>query len=502
MAISDRGAGHVIAERYELTHELGRGGMGVVWRARDRALNRDVAIKQVHLPDHLTAAGREEAHARIRREAQTAAQIPHPSVVTIHDILDYGESPWIVMQLINGDTLQERLETTGPLPVDRVRTIAEALLGALHTAHQEGVVHRDVKPANILLTEDGRAVLTDFGIAAVDGGTALTRTGTLIGSPEYMAPERLEHEQALPASDLWSLGATLHAACEGQSPFHRETVTGTITAVITGDIPEPVNAGELGALLSGLLTRDTAERVPAEQALELLEGTGRTRNMQGRAAPTRTVTGPVSSPSQPGSGQRQPSPTPPRMAAPESEGPHQDSGWDMFPPSRPPEPRPAQPPTRPPATSRPAASRPATAPTGPAAPAEPRYSGAGQDGRPDLPGTMHALRALLLFGAAWHAMSWFFVLGADSYWHFGEIPHAALWFIQAVAFLILGLRASTGGAGVFGTTIGLAVAQLAIILIDVSSGYDITFFNTLSGVFLLVYVLQTPSRRFLLRNVG
>lgn len=474
MASPESGVGQVIARRYELTRELGRGGMGVVWRARDRSLNRDVAIKQVHLPEHLTAAEREEAHARIRREAQTAAQIPHPAVVTIHDILDEDGSPWIVMELVAGRTLQEHLESIGPLPPTRVRDVAEAVLGALHAAHQAGVVHRDVKPANILLTEDGRAILTDFGIAAVDGGTALTRTGTLIGSPEYMAPERLEHEQALPASDLWSLGATLHAACEGQSPFHRETVTGTITAVITGTIPAPTNAGELGALLNGLLTRDTAERVTAGQAMELLQGTGQTRNMRGRAAPTRTVTGPVPPPSQPGPGQQQAPPsTPQRPAAPESARPHQDSGWDMFPPPRRSQPRPTQSPASPP-----------TAPSHPATMSEHQYSGA-RAGRPDLPGTMHALRALLLFGAAGYGLSWFFVLGSESYWHFGEIPFTVLWFPQAVILLVLGLRASTGGAGVFGTTIGISVVQLSMDLVDLSAGYDINSFLALFPVFLL-----------------
>lgn len=464
MVNPENGAGQVIAQRYESTQELGRGGMGVVWRAHDRSLNRDVAIKQVHLPDHLTAAERADAHARIRREAQTAAQIAHPSVITVHDILDHAESPWIVMELVAGATLQECLDRSGPLPPGRVRIVAEAVLGALHAAHQAGVVHRDVKPANILLTEDGRAILTDFGIATVDGGTALTRTGTMIGSPEYMAPERLENEQALPASDLWSLGATLHAAYEGQSPFHRETVTGTITAVITGQIPEPKNAGDLTPLLGGLLTRELRQRITADQALERLHGSGRTRNLHQPpppTPPTRTVTGPV----------------PPRQPAAQPPGPpavHSRDNRELPPRRRP---------VTPPSTQSPAAA----------------HAGAPQiDPSPEVPGTLHALRAMLFFGAGWYAFHWFYAIDTEAIWHVGEIPLTLVWFVEAVVLLVLGLRATTGGVGMFAVTIGVAMVQLSMVLIDVSSGYDFNYSRTLLAVFVLVYVLQPASCRFLL----
>lgn len=461
------GIGRVIAQRYELTRELGRGGMGVVWRARDRSLNRDVAIKQVRLPEHLTEKEREEAHARIRREAQTAAQIPHPAVITIHDILDEDESPWIVMELVAGSTLQEHLDNIGPLPTARVRGVAEAVLGALHAAHQAGVIHRDVKPANILLTEDGRAILTDFGIATIDGGTALTRTGTMIGSPEYMAPERLENEQALPASDLWSLGATLHAACEGQSPFNRETVTGAITAVLTAQIPVPQNAGDLAPLINGLLTRDIQQRTSADQALAQLHGTGPTRNLGGPPTPpTRAIT------------ERVPPQQPPAPAV----RPHPNYGQDRAPRPR----YSAGPPT-------PGAS-------GPPAPSTP-HAHSPQFVQPELPGTIHALRALLFLGAGWYAFRWLYSLGTEATWHFGELPLAAVWFIEAVVLLALGLRASTGGIDLFVATIGVAAIQLLIVLIDVGSGYDFNYDRTLIAVFLLVYVLQPSSCRFLLRNV-
>ncbi|MDS1270576.1 protein kinase [Lipingzhangella sp. LS1_29] len=470
MANSEYASGAVIANRYELMRELGRGGMGVVWHARDRSLSRDVAIKQVRLPDHLSAVEHEEAHARIRREAQTAAQMPHPGVITIHDILDHGASPWIVMELVAGRTLQEHLDTTGPLPPARVRALAGTLLEALHTAHQAGVVHRDVKPANILVTDDGRAILTDFGIATVDGGTALTRTGTMIGSPEYMAPERLENEQALPASDLWSLGATLYAACAGQSPFHRETVPGVITAVLTAAIPVPKSAGDLAPVITGLLTRAPQQRMTASQALEQLRRTGHTLD-EPPIPPTRTMPGSVP-PQQPLARPTRGHPSDDRELAPRPQSP-----------ARPPTPAPLM---RPGPNSASGSSAPEHTP---------------QMVPPDLPGTMHALRALLFLGAGWYAFHWLYALGTETIWHVGELPLTAVWFVEAVVLLALGLRASTGGGGLFATTIGVAVIQLVIVLIDVGSGYDFNYGRALIAVFVLVYVLQPPSCRFLLRNV-
>jgi serine/threonine protein kinase len=272
--------GRTSVGRYELRTRLGAGGMGTVWHAWDPALQRDVAVKEVLLPQGMSAEERAEAHARTLREAQATARISHTAVVTIHDVLEHDSSPWIVMELLSGSSLQHHLDTEGPLPLERVEQAARSLLGGLKAAHAAGVTHRDVKPANIMFTEDDRTVLTDFGIANVDGSTALTQTGVYIGSPEYMAPERFEGERALPASDLWSLGVTLYSLLEGRSPFKRDSITGMISAVLTAPMPpqlsrngtaEDARSLALRALIAALLTRDVSARPSPQQALDLLE---------------------------------------------------------------------------------------------------------------------------------------------------------------------------------------------------------------------------------------
>ena len=272
--------GRTSVGRYELRERLGAGGMGTVWHAWDPALQRDVAVKEVLLPQGMSAEERAEAHARTLREAQATARISHTAVVTIHDVLEHDSSPWIVMELLSGFSLQHHLDTRGPLPVERVEQAARSLLGGLKAAHAAGVTHRDVKPANIMFTEDDRTVLTDFGIANVDGSTALTQTGVYIGSPEYMAPERFEGERALPASDLWSLGVTLYSLLEGRSPFKRDGITGMISAVLTAPMPPQLSRSgvaedprslALRALIAALLTRDVSARPSPQQALDLLE---------------------------------------------------------------------------------------------------------------------------------------------------------------------------------------------------------------------------------------
>ncbi|WP_067602455.1 serine/threonine-protein kinase [Nocardiopsis listeri] len=271
---------HATVGRYELRGRLGSGGMGTVWHAFDPILQRDVAVKEVLLPDGMSEEDRNEAHARTLREAQATARIHHSAIVTVHDVLEHDGSPWIVMELLSGSSLHHRIETHGPMPVERVEEAARALLGGLKAAHAVGVTHRDVKPANIMLTEDDRTVLMDFGIANVDGSAALTQTGVYIGSPEYMAPERFEGERALPASDLWSLGVTLYSLLEGRSPFKRGSVTGMISAVLTAPVPPHLSRNEaagsprgaaLQALISALLTRETGARPSPSEALELLE---------------------------------------------------------------------------------------------------------------------------------------------------------------------------------------------------------------------------------------
>ena len=260
-----------IADRYVLRRELGRGGMGIVWEAHDTALDRVVAIKQVLLPGHFTDAEREDAHARVRREARSAARISHPTVITIHDVFEYEHDPWVVMELVEGGSLQDLLSREGALPPERVADIAESLLQAVRAADQAGVLHRDIKPGNIMMSSDGRVILTDFGIATMEDGPSITRTGALIGSPEYMPPERLEGGPAEHRGDLWSIGVTLYAAVEGTSPFRRDSITAAIAAVISSRLPPMTRAGWLEPVITGLLERDPDRRLTVDQALELLE---------------------------------------------------------------------------------------------------------------------------------------------------------------------------------------------------------------------------------------
>ncbi|WP_067606928.1 serine/threonine-protein kinase [Nocardiopsis listeri] len=259
-----------IADRYVLRRELGRGGMGIVWEAYDTALDRVVAIKQVLLPGHFTDAERHDAHARVRREARSAARVNHPTVITIHDVFEHEHDPWVVMELVEGGSLQDMLSAEGALSPDRVAEIAVSLLEAVRAADAAGVLHRDIKPGNIMMSADGRVILTDFGIATVEGGPSITRTGALIGSPEYMPPERLEGAPADHRGDLWSIGVTLYAAVEGSSPFRRDSITAAIAAVISAPMPPMTRAGWLEPVISGLLERDPDRRITVDQALRLL----------------------------------------------------------------------------------------------------------------------------------------------------------------------------------------------------------------------------------------
>ncbi|MGW6685121.1 serine/threonine-protein kinase [Streptomyces sp. NPDC054961] len=267
----------LIDGRFELAEPLGSGGMGTVWRARDIALHRDVALKEVRPPDPATAAAQPGLAVQLReravREARALARLAHPNVVTIHHIVEPPDGveghPWIVMELVRGGSLHDRL-ADGPMPVAEVLRLGRDVLSALRAAHAEGVLHRDVKPANVLLRSDGSAVLTDFGIAALHGATALTSTGVLIGSPEYIAPERARGAEGLPASDLWSLGMLLYVASEGVHPLRRATSLATVVAVLDEPIPAPVRSGPLGPVLERLLVRDLALRPDAEELEALL----------------------------------------------------------------------------------------------------------------------------------------------------------------------------------------------------------------------------------------
>ncbi|MFC5185281.1 serine/threonine-protein kinase [Actinomadura harenae] len=256
----------VIAGRYELLEVLGRGGMGAVWRARDRTLDREVAVKEVDLPPGLSGDQLRQVHERTFREARSAARLDHPGIVTVHDVVEEDGRPWIVMSLVRAPALDTVIGRQGrPLPPARVAAIGLDLLDALRHAHAAGVVHRDVKPGNVLVRDD-RAVLTDFGIASIAGDETLTRTGVVVGSPAYLAPEQARHQKATPASDLWSLGATLYAAVEGRPPYKRDDVWGVMAALLA-DEPDPTRlAGPLTPVLAGLLQRDPDRRMGADEA--------------------------------------------------------------------------------------------------------------------------------------------------------------------------------------------------------------------------------------------
>lgn len=215
------GSERLIAGRYRLLSPLGEGGMGTVWRARDEVLHREVAVKEVRAPHGLATSEVERLYARLEREAWAAARVANRNVVTVYDVATQDGRPWIVMELVRGISLAELLDAEGPLTPQRAAHIGAEVLSALRAAHEAGVLHRDVKPANVLLSNDGRVVLTDFGIAQVEGSSALTMTGEVIGSPEFLAPERALGRTPGPESDLWSLGVLLYAAVEGNSPSGR-----------------------------------------------------------------------------------------------------------------------------------------------------------------------------------------------------------------------------------------------------------------------------------------
>ncbi|MEV0203427.1 serine/threonine-protein kinase [Nonomuraea sp. NPDC050691] len=277
-----------VGGRYRLIEPLGEGGMGVVWRAHDRLLDRTVAVKEVRY----TGVGddkRADLNRRTIREARAAGRLDHPSVVVIHDVVEEDGRPWIVMQLVPSRSLAQVLGEQGPLPVERVALIGERVLGALRAAHATGVLHRDVKPENVLLAHDGRVVLTDFGIATLEAEPGLTATGGLVGTPAYMPPERLNGEPARPESDLWSLGATLYAAVEGAPPYRRDSWAATVAAILRDAPAPPVRAGALTPVIMGLLHRDPAARMPAGEAAHLLGVIASARAHSGRTVPVPAV---------------------------------------------------------------------------------------------------------------------------------------------------------------------------------------------------------------------
>ncbi|MFD8795418.1 serine/threonine-protein kinase [Streptomyces vinaceus] len=319
------GAGAVLAGRYRLVEPIGSGGMGKVWRAHDELLHRTVAVKELTAGLYVAQADREVLHARTQKEARAAARIQHPAVVVVHDVLEHDDRPWIVMEYIDGPSLADAAKAAGRIEPAEAARIGLHVLGALRAAHAVGVLHRDVKPGNVLLAKDGRVLLTDFGIAAIEGDSSITRTGEIVGSIDYLAPERVTGGTPGTSSDLWSLGATLYTAGGGRAPPpapappHTRTPTPTpgggggahnprgggappptpppppissLQAVVNDEPPALRQAGALGPVITALLRKDPDERPSAQETermlIEAMEG------RQPKAAqayvPTRAVT--------------------------------------------------------------------------------------------------------------------------------------------------------------------------------------------------------------------
>nr|WP_240437013.1 serine/threonine-protein kinase [Streptomyces sporangiiformans] len=298
--------GRLLAGRYRVVARLGRGGMGVVWRALDEVLRREVAVKELRTYSDAGAPELADLRVRMQREARAAARIRHPGVVAVHDVAEVDGRPLIVMELVDGPSLDAVLGERGTLDPQEAAGIGAKVMDALAAAHRAGVLHRDVKPGNILLDRSGRVVLTDFGIATMedpgDGSTThLTRSGELVGSLDYLAPERAQGHDPGPASDVWALGATLYAAVEGTSPFRRTSTWSTLTAIVTEPLPEPRRAGPLGPVLRQLMDKQPQNRPEADRARPLLEAVAGTEPGQAAGAPDQTsattnLRGPVPQP--------------------------------------------------------------------------------------------------------------------------------------------------------------------------------------------------------------
>jgi len=284
--VAERGTAEAIAGRYHLEEVIGRGGWGRVWRARDGLLGRHVAIKEVTVPDDL-ATDRRTVEERILREARAAAGIPHPGAVTVFDVVRHEGRTFIVMELLRGRSLSAVVAENGPLSPERAAVIGADVLATLRAAHAQGIVHRDIKPGNVMISDDGRVRLTDFGIATARDQSSLTLTGQVLGSPQFMAPEQARGERASPATDLWGLGATLFYAVEGRPPFGHEHPLATLNAVVNEPTPPAANAGPLGPVIEALLAKDPSARPDVDRAGAML------RNVAGSAPIHRVDREPV-----------------------------------------------------------------------------------------------------------------------------------------------------------------------------------------------------------------
>ncbi|MEU5364757.1 serine/threonine-protein kinase [Streptomyces sp. NPDC005925] len=270
----------LLAGRYRLGDVLGRGGMGTVWRAEDETLGRTVAVKELRFPSSIDEEEKRRLITRTLREAKAIARIRNNGAVTVYDVVQEDDRPWIVMELVEGKSLAEAIREDGLLEPKRAAEVGLAVLDVLRSAHREGILHRDVKPSNVLIAEDGRVVLTDFGIAQVEGDPSITSTGMLVGAPSYISPERARGHKPGPAADLWSLGGLLYAAVEGSPPYDKGSAIATLTAVMTEPLEEPKNAGPLKEVIYGLLNKDPVERLDDAGARAML-----TAVIHGPAAP-------------------------------------------------------------------------------------------------------------------------------------------------------------------------------------------------------------------------
>lgn len=276
--------GLLVAGRYRLAESIGSGGMGRVWRAHDEVLHRSVAIKELTAALYVSESEQGILLARTRAEARAAARINHSAVVTVHDVLEHDGRPWIVMELVEGRSLADAVKEEGRVEPREAARIGLWVLRALRAAHTAGVLHRDIKPGNVLLGRDGRVLLTDFGIAQIEGDTTITRTGEVVGSVDYLAPERVRGHDPGPSSDLWALGATLYTAVEGRSPFRRTTPLTTMQAVVEEEAAELRHAGPLTPVILSLLRKDPNTRPDASEAEQMLAEAAEGRRPNGAQA--------------------------------------------------------------------------------------------------------------------------------------------------------------------------------------------------------------------------
>lgn len=294
MNSSEADPGRILVNRYRLDEVIGAGGMGRVWRGTDTLLDRPVAVKELTTPPNLPPHEVDVLRTRMIREARSAAQLSHPSIITVFDVAEEDGRPWIVMELVRGPSLGDIIKDEGTIPIHRAADFGEQMAAGLAEAHDRGIVHRDIKPGNVLIAGNDRAVLTDFGIAHLDGSTHLTSTGLLIGSPSYLAPEIAHGHSATSASDMWALGITLYQAVEGGLPFDRPTPMATLTAIVTQDLPETPNAGALRPVLEALTEKRPEDRPSITEVRALL----REIRDAGKAAATTTVA-PALAPTEP-----------------------------------------------------------------------------------------------------------------------------------------------------------------------------------------------------------